>query len=80
MSNGYHEGRADGLREAVEIIRTLEEAVAGKLERPSPIRTRQAREVRWQAYRVAAARITTRLKKRDRQVPGFKAAMRRLGL
>lgn len=80
MRDDYKQGRADGLREAVEIIRSLEDAVARKLERPSPIRTRNARQTRWQAFRTAQTRITTALKKRDREVPGFAAAMKRLGL
>ncbi len=78
--SGYQQGRADGLHEAVEIIRALEEKVALKLERSSSIKTRNARQVRWQAYRVAKARITTALNKRDRQVPGFAAALKRMGL
>lgn len=76
----YRRGRADGLREAVEIIRRLEEGVAVKLERPSPIRTRDARRVRRQTYQVAITRLTTALKKREPSAPGFQAAMRRLGL
>jgi hypothetical protein len=63
----YETGRQDGLREAVEIVRGLAEAVERRLARPSPRRTRNARQVRHKALSVAATRITTALRKTERR-------------
>jgi GTP1/Obg family GTP-binding protein len=80
MSSEYRKGRADGRREAVEIIRQLEETVARKLEQESPWQTRKAREVRRQAFRTAATRVTTVLKRVDKDHTSLKAAIGKLGL
>jgi hypothetical protein len=80
MSGDYKQGRADGLREALDILARLGDVEALKLKRESPFRTKLPRQTRWQAYRTAGTRITTALRKRERQVPSFAAAMKRLGL
>lgn len=84
MSPEYQTGRADGLREAVEIVRALEAAVARKLERPASVRTRTARQVRRSALGVAATRINTALKRADRRRhhgrAGIKTRLKELGL
>lgn len=73
MSADYRSGRISGLREAAEILRGLEEAVARKLARPAPRATREARRVRHKALQVGAKRIETTVRKiersRDRSVP-----------
>lgn len=84
MSADYLHGRQDGLREAIEIVRSLEDEVVRRLLRPSERRTREARKVRGKAYDVAAKRITTVLRRSARKRPtgreNINSTLSRLGL
>lgn len=70
MAGDYQQGRADGLREAVDILRRLEEGVARRLDRPTDRKTRDARRVRHKTLQVAGTRVTTVLKRADRRARG----------
>lgn len=61
-------------------MRQLEDEQARRLERPAPIRTRNVRRIRRQAYKVACTRIMTALKRREPATAGIVATMERLGL
>jgi hypothetical protein len=76
----WKQGRADGLREALDIIRALEADVAERLERPSATITRNARMVRRQAYRNCGTRIATRLRKVDNSALAVETELAKIGL
>lgn len=80
----YQQGRLDGLREAIDIMRGLEAHVADQLAQPSRVPTRNARRVRCQAYKNGAQRITTRLNRLQAKATSSRSAVEvglaRLGL
>ena len=74
---------ADGLRDAVEIIRAVEEPMIARLEASGGKgKTNDIRRVRIKAYQVARTRITTRLKAVDRPAAGggIVSVIEKLGL
>jgi len=82
-STEFQAGRAQGLRDALEIVEGLLAAEEAKLELPAPYVTRTARRTRWQAYRNAAARLRTQLTRAARKTPvaaRIDAQLRKLGL
>lgn len=82
-SSEFQAGRAQGIRDALEVVEGLLAAEELKLDLPAPYVTRTARRTRWQAYRNAAARLRTKLTKATRKTPAaaqIDARLRKLGL
>lgn len=82
-SSEFKAGRAEGLRDALEIVEGLLAAEALKLDLDAPYVTRVARRTRWQAYRNAASRLRTRLTRTARTTAvaaQIDAKLRKLGL
>jgi hypothetical protein len=82
-STEFQAGRAEGLRDALEIVEALLAAEELKLDLPAPYVTRTARRTRWQAYRNAASRLRTALSRtaRKTRVPvQIDARLKKLGL
>jgi hypothetical protein len=79
----FRAGRAEGLREALEIVEALLAAEELKLEAPAAYATRLARRTRWQAYRNAHSRLRTALNRVARNTPVtdvIAAKLKRMGL
>lgn len=82
-SDDFRDGRAEGLREALEIVDALLAAEELKLDLPASYVTRSARRTRWQAYRNAVSRLRTALNKASRGKPVsavIAAKLKRMGL
>lgn len=82
-STEFQAGRAEGLRDALEIVEALLAAEELKLDLSAPYVTRTARRTRWQAYRNAASRLRTALSRTARKtaVPAqIDARLKKLGL
>lgn len=82
-SSEFKAGRAEGLRDALDIVEALLAAEELKLDQPAPYPTRTARRTRWQAYRNAASRLRTRLTRTARETPvstQIDAKLKKLGL
>lgn len=89
MARDYRQGRADGLREALELVTAMVIAEGEKIDgAPTPgnasqRKTRTARNVRRQAYRNAQSRLQSALKRRSKPPKAdndFTAALERIGL
>jgi len=82
-SADYCAGRAEGFRQALEVVEALLAAEELKLDLPAPYVTRSARRTRWQAYRNAASRLRTALNRISRNTPvsaAIEAKLKRMGL
>lgn len=81
--DAFRAGRAEGFREALEIVEALMAAEELKLDLPAPYVTRSARRTRWQAYRNAASRLRTVLNRVSRDTPVssvIAARLKKMGL
>lgn len=82
-SSDFKAGRAEGLRDALELVERLIAAEALKLDLPALYLTRTARRTRWQAYRNVASRLRTLLNRTARTTPvaaQIDARLKKLGL
>lgn len=82
-SSDFKAGRAEGLRDALELVERLIATEALKLDLPAPYLTRTARRTRWQAYRNVASRLRTLLNRTARKTPvaaQIDARLKKLGL
>jgi precorrin-2 methylase len=82
-NDDFRAGRAEGLREALEIVEALLAAEERKLDVAAPYTTRTARRTRWQAYRNAGSRLRTALNRVARNTPVtavIEAKLKRMGL
>ena len=82
-STEFRAGRAEGLRDALEIVEALLAREELKLDLPASYITRTARRTRWQAYRNVASRLRTQLTRTARKTPisaQIDAKLRKLGL
>lgn len=83
MNRLYALGRLQGLRDAAELMRSLEQDVSRRLDRPAGRATREARKVRHKSYGVAAKRIETVVRRAERassRSAPLSTALKELGL
>jgi len=82
-SDDFRAGKAEGLRQALEVVEALLAAEELKLDLRAPYATRSARRARWQAYRNAASRLRTTLNRASRNTPvsvAIQVKLKRMGL